>query len=416
MSHENVDNDSIFVRFIQKRRKLVRDRSVLQTTYIPEELPHRKEQIDKIVGIIAVALNGEKPSNIMIYGKTGTGKTAVLNYIGKELRKADPTNQKCHYVYINCEVTDTAYGVIYSIVDQFTVGKEEKVPFTGWSLEKLYSELLIEIERRKRTFVIILDEIDNIVLRKGDILIYYLARINEHLKNSRVSLIGVSNNLKFLELLKPKTKSSLGGESMVFHPYSRKQLEDILNERAKGIFEENALESSVIPLCAAYASRNDGDARVAIDLLRISADIAERNGDSSISEAHVKSARNSMEMDIINEAVKSLTIQSKIVLRSIIKNHEDGIEVMITGDVYSSYEEIAVILGITPLSQRRITDLISELDAMGLINASIKSFGRAGRTKEIKLEISKDIIEKFKKDPFFNSLNEYKTSTQAKLI
>ncbi len=408
------EQESIFIQYVQKRKQLIKNKKVLQTTYLPEQLPHRKEQIDRIVSIISIALSGEKPSNIIVYGKTGTGKTAVLNYIGKELRKADPATEKCFYLYVNCEVVDTAYGILYNIASQFI--QDFKIPFTGWSFEKLYEELYTAIEDKNRVFVIVLDEVDHMITKKGDAILYYLAKINEHLSKSKVSLIGISNNMKFLELLEPKARSRLGGESMIFPPYSREQLQDILDKRAAEAFDEGILEDSVIPLCAITAAKNEGDARMAIDLLRTAADIAERNGDSTITEAHVKSAKNSMDMNVVEEAIKTLTVQSKCVLLSIVKNTENNNRTMITGDVYVVYKEIVDILGYSPLTQRRITDLISELDMMGLINASIRSFGRAGRTKEITLEIPKDIVNKFKDDPLFEPLRNYKVSTQTRLM
>lgn len=410
------ESESIFTQYVQKRKQLIKNKKVLQTTYIPEQLPHRKEQIERIVSIISIALSGEKPSNIIVYGKTGTGKTAVLNYIGKELRKADPATEKCYFLYVNCEVVDTAYGILYNIASQFIKDINKKIPFTGWSFEKLYEELYTEIENLNRVFVIVLDEVDHMITKKGDAILYYLAKINEHLSRSKVSLVGISNNMKFLELLEPKARSRLGGESMIFPPYSRNQLEDILKERAAEVFDEGVLEDTVIPVCAAMAAKNEGDARMAIDLLRTAADIAERNGDDIITEAHVKSAKNSMDMNVVEEAIKTLTVQSKCVLLSIVKNTENNNRTMITGDVYIVYKEIVDILGISPLTQRRITDLISELDMMGLINASIRSFGRAGRTKEITLEIPKDIVNRFKEDPLFDPLKNYKVSTQTRLM
>ncbi len=409
-------NESIFIQIAQKRKQLIKNKNVLQTTYIPEQLPHRKEQIERIVSIISIALNGEKPSNIIIYGKTGTGKTAVLNYIGKELRKADPDTDTCYYLYVNCEVVDTAYGILYNIASQFIKNINQRIPFTGWSFEKLYEELYTEMEKLNRVFVIVLDEVDHMITKKGDAILYYLAKINEHLSNSKVSLIGISNNMKFLELLEPKARSRLGGESMIFPPYTKDQLEDILKERAEQVFDEGVLADEVITFCAAMAAKNEGDARMAIDLLRTAADIAERNGDNVITEAHVKSAKNSIELDVVEEAIKTLTVQSKCVLLSIIKNDESNNKVMVTGDVYNTYKEIVDILGLSPLTQRRITDLISELDMMGLINASIRSFGRAGRTKEITLEIPKDIVTKFKADPFFDPIRNYRVSTQTRLM
>jgi len=410
------EEESIFIQYVQKRKRLIKDKKILQTTYIPEQLPHRKEQINRIVAILSTALNDELPLNIIVYGKTGTGKTAVMNYIGKELAKADPNNEKCYYLYVNCEVVDTEYSILYNIANQFNTNINQKIPFTGWSVEKLYEELYTEIENMNRVFIIVLDEVDHMITKKGDAILYDLAKINEHLKKSKVSLIGISNNMKFLELLEPKARSRIGGESMIFPPYSRQELEDILKERADQVFDEGVLEPEVITMCASIAAKNDGDARMAIDILRTAADIAERNGDSVVTEAHVKSAKNSVDMNVVEEAIKTLTIQSKCVLLSIVKNDENNNKTMTTGDVYITYKEIVDILGITPLTQRRITDLISSLDMMGLITASIKSFGRAGRTKEITLDIPKDIVNRFKQDPAFDQLKNYKASTQTRLI
>ncbi len=413
---EENKNDSIFVQYMQKRKQLIKNKKVLQTTYLPEELPHRKDEIDKIASIISSALYGDKPSNIMIYGATGTGKTAVVSFIGKELKKIDPDEDRCSYLYVNCEVVDTSYGILFNIASQFIKDINQKIPFTGWSFEKLYEEFYKQIEMTSRVFVIVLDEVDHMISKKGDDIFYHLAKVNEHLVKSKVSLIGISNNMKFMELLEPKARSRFGGESIIFQRYDKSQLEDILKKRVEGLFEEGVLDDSVIRYCATIAARNEGDARMAIDLLRIATDIAERNGDPKITDAHVKSAKNSMETDIIEEAVKSLAPQSKIVLLSIIKNTEAGNTVMITGDVYNVYKHLAERLQVSILTQRRITDFISELDMMGLINASIKSFGRLGRTKEIKMEVPKDIVERFKRDPLFKPLDDYVPPTQTKLM
>ncbi len=418
MSDENNEGqkESIFVQYVKKRKVLIKDKKVLQTTYLPDDLPHRKEQIDKIASIISTALNGEKPSNIMIYGMTGTGKTAVINYIGKELYKIDPDRESCYYLYVNCEIIDTAYGILYDIAKQFMENINQRIPFTGWSFEKLYKEFYEEIESRGRVFIIILDEIDHMISKKGDDIFYYLAKINEHLSKSKVSIIGISNNSKFQEMLEPKAKSRFGGESIIFPPYTKIELQDILFDRIKDVFEPNVLDDSVVEYCATLASRSDGDARMAIDLLRTATDIAERNGDSEITIAHVKSAKSSIEIDVVEESIKSLATQSKILLLSIIKISEKSENLMTTGDVYNEYKNLASIIGVPILTQRRIGDLIQELDMMGLINASVKSYGKAGRTKEIKLDIQKEVIERFKKDPTFKKLDDYRPPNQTKLM
>lgn len=392
---------NIFTQYMQKRNVIVKNKKILQSSYIPEYLPHRMDKINEIVEIIAPALNRDKPSNILIFGKTGTGKTAVMNFVGKELKKADEDQNNCVFIYVNCEVVDTTYGMLYNISNQIITDPNRRIPFTGWSLDKILAELTVYIDTEDKVYIIVLDEIDRAFQKNGDDIFYYLTTINEVLQNSKVSIIGITNNANFTELLGQRVKSRLGEEKIVFPPYNVDQLRDILYARAKDAFDENVLDDDVIPYCAALSAQEMGDARRALDLLRMAADFAERNGDSKVTGAHVRYAKNKIELDAVSEVVKTLTIQSKIVLMSIIRNTEEGMTTMTTGDVYTMYKFICEGIGQSILTQRRVAGLISELDMLGIIHARVKSFGRAGRTKEIELSTPKEIINMIKNDEVF---------------
>ena len=407
---------SIFSPSKNKRNTLIKNRNILQTTYIPDQLPHRENEINNIVEIITPSLYRNKPSNILITGKTGTGKTAVLNYIGKELKKEDPEEENCSFVYVNCEIVDNPYGILFNISNQIIKDQNKSIPFTGWSLDRVYDTIISYIDKDNKIFIIVLDEIDRILTKNGDDIFYFLTTMNEILKQSQISIIGVTNNTKFTELLTPKIKSRLGEEKVIFPPYNHEQLQNILKKRAELAFEPGIIDDGVIPYCAAISAQDSGDARKALDLLRVSAEIAERNGDTSVTEAHVNSARNKIELDAVVEVIKTLPIQSKIVLMSIIKNHEDKNAAVITGDVYSLYKEICSILNFSALKEKRVADLISELDMLGIIHARVKSFGRNGRTREIELNINKDIIEFVKKDELFEPLSRHKPIKQTRLL
>jgi orc1/cdc6 family replication initiation protein len=411
-----IKKESIFDRSINKRNTLIKNRNILQTTYIPDQLPHRDNEIKNIVDIIIPSLNKDKPSNILITGKTGTGKTAVMNFIGKELLKVDPYEENCSMIYVNCEIVDNQYGILYNISNQIIKEQVKKIPFTGWSLDRVYDTIVSNIDEDNKVFIIVLDEIDRILQKSGDDIFYFLTTMNEVLKKSKVSIIGITNNTKFTELLSPKIKSRLGEEKIIFSPYNPNQLQDILKKRAEVAFEKEILKEGVIPYCAAISAQDSGDARKALDLLRVAADIAERNGDSEITEAHVDSARNKIELDAVVEVIKTLTAQSKMVLMSIIKNHEGNNTSIITGDVYATYKEISFILNYTVLKEKRVADLISELDMLGIIHARVKSFGRNGRTREIELNINKDIINLISNDELFEPLQKYKPSKQTTLM
>ncbi|QIB76318.1 AAA family ATPase [Halogeometricum borinquense] len=419
------------------------NKEVLRPSYTPHELPHRTEQINQMATILVSALRGETPSNILIYGKTGTGKTASAKFVSQEL---ESTSQKydvpCEVEYINCEVTDTQYRVLAQLANKFieknfdvieneldrledlrTRARDtpdlladtsfdsldaveerieqleadceemETVPMTGWPTDRVYSTFFDAVDYNERVVVIMLDEIDKLVEKSGDDTLYNLSRMNSELSNSRISIMGISNDLKFTDFLDPRVKSSLGEEEIVFPPYDANQLRDILQHRADVAFKSGALTEDVIPLCAAFAAQEHGDARRALDLLRTAGELAERGQADTVEEAHVRQAQDKIELDRVVEVVRTLPTQSKIVLFAIILLEKNGVRNINTGEVFNIYKRLCEEIDADILTQRRVTDLISELDMLGIVNAVVVSKGRYGRTKEISLSVPIDETE-----------------------
>ncbi|WP_265109433.1 Cdc6/Cdc18 family protein [Halosolutus halophilus] len=489
------------------------NKEVLRPSYTPHELPHRSDQINKMATILVAALRGETPSNILIYGKTGTGKTASAKFVSKEL---ESTSKKysvpCDVEYINCEVTDTQYRVLAQLANKFIEKNEariderietlesvradldeyedaspvrsaddqsdlfadvaseepvesdtndpsdlvstgtdtdavsgdspvetggssivdaeasdgefppdhplastpftsraelegrideleadrdsfEEVPMTGWPTDRVYSVFFDAVDYDERVVVIMLDEIDKLVEKSGDDTLYNLSRMNSELENSRVSIIGISNDLKFTDFLDPRVKSSLGEEEIVFPPYDANQLRDILQHRSDVAFKQGALSDDVIPLCAAFAAQEHGDARRALDLLRTAGELAERAQTETIVEEHVRQAQDKIELDRVVEVVRTLPTQSKLVLFAIILLEKNGVHSINTGEVFNIYKRLCEEIDADVLTQRRVTDLISELDMLGIVNAVVVSKGRYGRTKEISLSVPLDETE-----------------------
>ncbi|WP_435359972.1 Cdc6/Cdc18 family protein [Haloarchaeobius sp. DFWS5] len=422
------------------------NKEVLRPSYTPHELPHRKEQINKMATILVAALRGETPSNILIYGKTGTGKTASAKFVSNELESTSKKYEvPCSVEYINCEVTDTQYRVLAQLANKFIDENEamierrlddldslldqlddagdetgvltgtefdsrehvedrieqleedkddfESVPMTGWPTDRVYSVFFEAVDYEERVVVIMLDEIDKLVEKSGDDTLYNLSRMNSELENSRVSIMGISNDLKFTDFLDPRVKSSLGEEEIVFPPYDANQLRDILQHRADVAFKGDALTEDVIPLCAAFAAQEHGDARRALDLLRTAGELAERSQSELVDEEHVRQAQDKIELDRVVEVVRTLPTQSKLVLFSIILLESNGVHNINTGEVFNIYKRLCEEIDADVLTQRRVTDLISELDMLGIVNAVVVSKGRYGRTKEISLSVPIDETE-----------------------
>jgi len=414
---KKMSEKDIFDTFL-KAEQVFKDKEVIRPSYTPEKLPHRDQEITTLASIFVSALKGETPSNVFIYGKTGTGKTAVAKYVGKELiEKGKQLNKNLSFVYINCEIVDTEYGILSNIGNSIIKNWNEMIPFTGWPMEKVYDKLKEEIERQGGVTIIVLDEIDKLVSKSGDDVLYVLSRMNTDLEKAKASVIGISNDLKFTELLDARVKSSLGEEEMIFPPYNAAQLQDILKQRAGLAFNKDVLDPSVIPLCAALAAQEHGDARRALDLLRVSGEIAERDEQKKVTETHVRKAQNKIELDRVAEVIRTLPTQSKVVLMAILLNREIGQETLTTGDVYDTYKALSMKVNASILTQRRITDLISELDMLGIINARVISYGRGGRTREISASVPlKETKKVLEEDEMLKNLSNYKPLKQATLL
>jgi cell division control protein 6 len=177
------------------------------------------------------------------------------------------------------------------------------------------------------------------------------------------------------------------------------------------------LSDSALSLCAALAAAEHGDARRALDLLRVAGEVAERNSSSVVVEEHVREAEKHIEHNRVVEALKNLTLHSKLVVLSVYHLNKVDVHRAITGDIYEVYNELCGELGITPLTQRRLSTLVNELDSMGLLNAKVISMGRYGRTKKIRLEITRTLIrEVFTDDDRIGCLNNYAPKCLSKHV
>ncbi|MEM4259197.1 MAG: orc1/cdc6 family replication initiation protein [Candidatus Pacearchaeota archaeon] len=384
---------------------LFKNKTVLQSNYMPEIILHREEHIEKIASILAPALRGEKPSNLFIYGNTGTGKTLSVQHVKNKLlsKSRELGNEALEVVYVNCKLgktSETEYRILARIINELG----GSVPSTGLPTSDVYLRFIDLIDKKKQILLIVLDEIDQAVEKIGDSFIYSLIRLNTELRNAQISIIGISNKVTFMDNIDPRVRSSLGEEEIVFSPYNALQLQDILKKRADQAFNESILEEGVVAKCAAYAAREHGDARRALDLLRVAAEIAERDGSKKITLSHIDAAKEKIERDKMLDVIEGEPKQFQLVLYAIMgldarklreKNKDDNpANCMYTGEVYNAYQEVCRKLKIEVLTQRRVSDILGEFDMLGIINAQEISKGRYGRTREIKLMLPPNLREK----------------------
>ena len=387
-------SDNIFDDIINRKTLFV-NKDLLRDNHTPSKLPHRTKEIKALSMNLVEALNGNIPSNMTLYGVTGAGKTAVASYVCDQLEtKGSRIGRNVNTIMVNCRQIDTQYRVLAHIGNSLSESYEiDEIPFTGWPVDRVFSELVKRMDAKGGVFIIVLDEIDHLVKKAGDDLLYNLTNLNQSLKNSRSCVIGISNDLKFTDFLDPRVRSRLGQLDVIFNPYDASQLQDILRQRSATSIKEGVLERwRHCQLCAALAAQEHGDARCALELLRVSTEKAdarmvEATQSWTTSRTHgsiTKSKRDQMTPVIssLAQTAKIGSVRFSTNLNEKIRSSKN-IETGEVQDVYATSMPLSV--GQNALTQTpSYRMLISNLDMLGLITArAISQVADMGRTKEI---------------------------------
>ena len=401
------DIDDIFEKAAMGK-SLVKNRQTLNIDYIPEHLPFRGEESSALALKLTTIFKGARPSNLLLFGKPGTGKTAVVKkVIEKLIDNANKFGIQVTVPIINAKNANTAYRILFEIAKELRIDKgdndksNDKIPFTGLSLGEANERILQHIQKNGLHVILVIDEIDSLIDNSGDDILYSFTRANQRMtKGGFLSIIGISNSLTFKDKLDPRVRSSLSEEETVFNPYTVEQLRQILSERAKLAFNESAITDAAINLCAAMAGREHGDARKAIDLLRVAAEQAERERASKVEESHVRGAQEKIEKDASYQAIQKTTIQDKLVILAIAKSKSS-----FTGDIYETYSLLCKHIDQKPLTARRVTQIIGDLELLGVVSTDVVSLGRGGRSQKIRLTVPPTTIKDALKDD--SALSEF---------
>ncbi|WP_323173679.1 orc1/cdc6 family replication initiation protein [Natrialba sp. PRR66] len=371
---------------------IFRERDVLREDYQPEEIVGRDEELQQYISALQPVINGDQPANIFLYGKAGVGKTACTRYLLRELKDdAAEFDVDLTTIHTNCEDLSTSYQVAIQLINDLRDPEDHLKP-TGYPRRQVNEWLWEELDAIGGTVIIVFDEVDHI---DDDSILYQIprARANGNLEESKVGIIGISNDFKFRESLSSKVQSSLCEKELQFPAYNANELRDILRQRADIAFFDDVVPHEVIAKCAAFGAKDAGDARQSLDLLMEAGDVAVEQDAAKVTVDHVDQARESLERSRIVDGVAGLTQQGHLVLYALLMLHEEGDTPIRARDVQDRYEIICGRAAVDPLVPRRMRDHLGELSMLGIASRTERNRGESGgRYYEYALDTNPDLL------------------------
>jgi len=377
---------------------IIKNPNVLRHDYIPNRILHRNKQQELVTQSLIPLYQKSIPPNLLVYGKPGTGKTLVVKKVLKQIQdRVDKNSYQIKIAITNAKDQSNLYNVLVDLGRQLGLKSKKTpndklwLPNTGLSISEVFNRILYVIEKNKINTVFVIDEIDHLaklVDKTGKDILYSITRANLKLKNGSLSLVGVSNDVRFKEELDPRVISTLSEEEIVFPAYETNEIKEILEDRVPIAFEKNVVSVGALNLCASMACRQHGDARRAIKLLNVAAKTAELNQANSITDEHIRLASQRIEVDKESQQLDAFSLHEKLLVITTMKSPNIS-----TGDIYSAYKSLCKIIHQSELTQRRITQMLSEIELSGLISGRMVHQGIHGNTKKFTLTISPELVK-----------------------
>jgi cell division control protein 6 len=384
------------------------DKDVLSEEYQPDEILERDEEIEQYKHTLKDVLFGRNPTNVMLYGKAGVGKTAVTTYVLQELQEEANNREEAGDVHVhrfNCN-GETVFSTVRALINDLLPPGAASFPKRGLSTSDALSEFYSQLDRVGGTHLVVFDEIDH--LEDANTLLYDIprARSKGDLENARIGIIGISNNYKFRDRLSSKVRDALNEDEIAFSTYQSGELRAIVRDRAEKALVDDAFDESALRLAAAIAAKDNGSARQALDLLRKGGEIAGREEDDTITDDHIKEARNEVRRGRLRDKISDQSTHAQLVLEAMAELEDANETPARSKEVMSEYKYVADQREHEPLSTlKSVQNHLNDLTMLGFLTQTQINEGRGGGVYyEYELDMTPEVVSETCDDLFATPL------------
>ena len=387
----------------RKKHRLVLNPQFLDDEKLPEDertmVLHeifkrniREKQLSRIISHLTPILDGVHPPSALIYGPTGSGKTVSLLHVLSSFKNVTDKNKiKFNFVYIDLTSPSTLFGALNKTaraLDDSCRRYRKGIP-----IEYMQETICTAIEDYKGFLCLLIDEADNVKPNVDEFLTFLVKTLPRKVQ-CKIILLLLTNRLDWEKTLDPRILSFLKKTDIIFEPYDAMDLLEILNLRVQRALDSKKVDEAALKKIAAYASRENGDARRAIELLVSAVKVAE-DGKEQLTTDYVDVAEANLEKDKSEALINALATHQRLALEACyLAMKTKRTECTNTGDAYHFYKNICHNDSIKSLSQRRFSDLLSAIDLYGLVNCRLISKGRYGQTRQISAALPDAVIKK----------------------
>ena len=304
--------------------------------YIPSELVGRDNEITNLASMMRGVFENNSSGRAIITGRVGSGKTAMTRRFCTDVEKKFAEKKSIKAIHINCRNVTTKPQVFQHLIKTF----DERHPDRGLGSGELLRSIRRLMRNENTHFIVVLDEVDHLLRRSGDDVLYQLLRIDEGEKTQgTLSLILISQE-NVLNVLESAVISRFGRSNHLrLAPDNVEGLYTIAKQRAELALVPGSYSDEILQLIAESSSSN-GDARLAIELLEASAKRCENAGRKEITIKDVNAVSSTQPQVMVDgAAIETLPLHSMIAFLAICRRLNKANQI-VTGDVEKLYRVV----------------------------------------------------------------------------